>query len=140
MNIYTIQYPLLPSGTVYLFTTDKDIDYEVRFARRKNNLLHVTIAFGVLNDEYDGEEYVITNKGDVYRVMLTIVEIVKHYMVQHPNVRIYEFTGVPVPGESEKEETKRLKLYIRYLPQIFPINSWEFIPDGNHMIVKRKRN
>lgn len=140
MKPYDIKYPLLPSGTIYNFDTEAEVEYEVRFARRKDNLLHVTIAFGVLNDEYDGEEYVITNKGDVYRVMTTIVEIVKHYMKQHPNVRIYEFTGVPVPGESEKEETKRLKLYIRYLPQIFNTNIWTFIPDGNHMIVQRKRS
>lgn len=134
---FEIEYPAISSGPVYTFTTDEDIDYEVRFARKKENLLHVTIAFGVLNDEFEGEEYVITNKGEVYRVMATIVKIIKTYLEHHPNVRIMEFTGVPVPGESEREETKRLKLYVRYLPEIFNTKEWEFIPNGNHMICKR---
>ena len=134
---FEIEYPAISSGPVYTFTTDKEVDYEVRFARKKENLLHVTIAFGVLNDEYEGEEYVITNKGDVYRVMATVVKVIKAYLSHHPNVRIMEFTGVPVTGESEREETKRLKLYTRYLPLIFNVKEWEFIPNGNHMICKR---
>lgn len=135
---YEIIRPRISSGAIYLFTTDSDVEYEVRFARRKQNLLHVTIAFGVLNEEYDGEEYVITNKGEVYRVMATVVRIIEYYLEHHPNVRIFEFTGVPVPGEDPKEETKRLKLYVRYLPRIFDQKKWNFTPKGNHMMVTRK--
>ncbi len=133
---YHIIPPAITSGSVYLFTTDSGIDYEVRFARKRDNLLHATIAFGVLNEEFEGEEYVVTNRGEVYRVMATVVDIVKEYMHQHPNVKTFEFTGEPTPTETEKNARKRLNLYNRYLKNIFD-SSWKFKGDGNHMLVYR---
>lgn len=55
-----------------------------RFGRLQDNILHANIVFGVINDEFEGEEYVATNRGEVYQVMNTIVEIVKNYMSEHP--------------------------------------------------------
>ncbi len=134
---YKIVAPAIASGSVYHFTTDSGTNYEVRFARKKDNLLHATIAFGVLNDEYDGEEYVETNKGEVYRVMSSVVEVVKMYMVQHPNIRTYEFTGQPAANETEGNASKRINLYKRYLKNIFD-HRWDYVPSGNHMLIKRK--
>lgn len=134
---YHIVVPQISSGNVYYFSTDSGTDYEVRFARKKDNLLHVTIAFGVLNDEYEGEEYAVTNKGEVFRVMTTIVEVVKIYMKEHPNIRIFEFTGEPTAKETEQSAYKRLNLYKRYLKNIFN-EKWEFRPDGPHMLIVRK--
>lgn len=121
---------------MYHFTTDSDIEYEVRFARKKDNLLKTTIAFGVLNEEYEGEEYVVTNKGEVYRVMQTIVEVVKMYMKEHPNVRSYEFTSEPTSKEAENGRSKRMLLYKRYLPQMFD-HRWNFLQNGNKMVISR---
>jgi hypothetical protein len=121
---------------VYLFTTDSGIEYEVRFARKKDNLLHATVAFGVLNEEFGGEEYAVTNRGEVYRVMATIVDIVCNYMAEHPNLRLVEFTGEPKENESPDEATKRLNLYNRYLKFIFDSN-WRYHQNGNRMIVER---
>lgn len=137
LPLYNIIPPAISSGSVYLFETDSGISYEVRFARKKNNLLHATIAFGVLNDEYDGEEYVETNKGEVYRVMNTVSEIVKIYMQEHPNIRTYEFTGQPTANETDNNASKRINLYKRYLKNIFD-HRWSYIPDGNHMVITRK--
>jgi hypothetical protein len=136
---YTFTPPIIKSGSVYLFTTDSGIDYEVRFARKKDYLLHATIAFGVLNDEFDGEEYSLTNKGEVYRVMATIVEIVKTYMREHPNVRIYEFVGEPRADEEAEFPRKRLNLYSRYLPKIFD-RKWRFELHGNKMMIVRQED
>ena len=94
------------------FQTLNGIDYEVRFARKKNNLLHATIAFGVLNDEYDGEEYVLTNKGEAYKVMSTIVTIFNKYKKEHPNINTYEFVGEPTASEDAEFPKKRLTLFI----------------------------
>jgi hypothetical protein len=134
---YKIIPPAISSGSVYLFTTDAGIEYEVRFARKKDNLLNVTVAFGVLNDEYEGEEYVVTNKGEVYRVMATIVEVVKIYLREHPNVRSVEFTGEPTKNETEANARKRMNLYDRYLDKIFD-DTWTFKPSGSHMIITKK--
>ena len=133
---YSYIPPAIVSGSVYLFTTDSGLEYEVRFARKRNNLLHCTIAFGVLNEEYEGEEYVVVNKGEVFRVMATIVDIVKKYIEEHPNVRSFEYSGEPTGKETENRPSKRMNLYDRYLPAIFG-NSWSFERNGNKMVIKR---
>ena len=130
-----------PSGLeAYIkFLTDSEIEYEVRFARKKNNLLHASIAFGVLNDEFEGEEYALTNRGEVYRVMSTIVLIVKAYMKEHPNVKIYEFVGEPTADEDAEFPRKRLNLYNRYLRDMFD-ESWKFDLQGNRMVISKIQN
>lgn len=133
---YDIEYPVIKSGSTYKFLTDSDIEYEVRFARKKNNLLHTSIAFGVLNDEFEGEEYALTNRGEAYRVMTTIVIIVRTYMEHHPNVKIYEFVGEPTAQEHDEFPAKRLNLYNRYLRQMFN-QSWQFNLDGNKMVISK---
>lgn len=136
---YKVTPPAISSGSIYLFNTDSGIEYEVRFARKKDNLLHATVAFGVLNEEFGGEEYSVTNRGEVYRVMATIVNIVKNYMIEHPNLRLVEFTGEPKEDESPDQATKRLNLYNRYLKFIFD-QTWKFRQAGNRMIVERFDN
>src|SRR6478609_8050554 len=93
-NILEIEYPSIPSAGVYYFTTKSGLRYEVRFGRLQDNILHANIVFGVIDDEFEGEEYVTTNRGEVFTVMNTIVEIVKNYMKEHPKVNIYEFNAV----------------------------------------------
>jgi len=133
---YEINYPTIPSGSVFLFTTDSEIDYEVRFAKKKQNLLHCTIAFGVLNEEFDGEEYAMTNKGEAFRVMTTIVEICNYYMEHHPFVNTYDFVGEPTADEDADFPTKRLRLYQRYLPRIFD-DSWNIQVKGNKVLISK---
>lgn len=135
---YKIVPPAISSAGVYYFTTDSGVNYEVRFGRRQDNILHATIVFGVINDEYEGEEYVVTNKGEVYRVMATVVRVVKIFMAEHPKIMCYEFTGVAKEGEDEDGNTIRINLYKRYLPKIFD-KDWEFNFKGNAAIVTRVR-
>lgn len=136
MKTFQIQLPSIPSGQVYGFVTENDIEYEVRFARKKDNILHVIIAFGVLNEEFEDDEYALTNKGDIFKVMNTIVAIIKIYFSEHQHIRIFEFTGVS--KEDDKNETsQRSMLYIRYLPKIFN-DQWEVKKIGNKFIVTKK--
>lgn len=145
-TIFLIEYPPIKSAGVYYFNTSSGLRYEVRFGRRQDNILHSTIVFGVINDEFEGEEYVTTNRGEVYRVMNTIVMIVKDFMEQHQKVNIYEFHAIDRDDEDERpsqQEQKnkikgnsRLKLYKRYLPKIFE-KGWNFNFDGNNAIVSK---
>jgi len=137
MTPYQITYPNIVSGSLFLFTTDSGVEYEVRFARKKNNLLHASIVFGVLNEEYDGEEYVLTNKGEVFKVMNTISEVCRYYIAQHPNINSYEFVGEPTANEDDSKTTKRLRLYERYLPSIYG-TGWNFNITGNKAIISKK--
>ena len=134
---YKIMAPAISTAGVYYFNTDSDINYEVRFGRRQDNILHATIVFGVTNDEFEGEEYTVTNKGELYRVMTTIVHVVKMFMAEHPKMVTYEFTGLAKEDEPEDKLTSRINLYKRYLPRIFD-KDWKFdYSRGNTIIVSR---
>lgn len=137
MEPYAIIAPAIPSGHVYQFTTKHDVEYEVRFGRKKENILHSVVVFGVLNDEYEGEEYVVTNKGDAFRVMTTIAEVIKMYLREHPNMQIVEFTGILRDDDKEEEMSQRTKLYLRFLPQVFSPQDWKTEITGNKIIAYR---
>lgn len=145
-SIFNIEYPAIKSAGVYYFNTFSGLRYEVRFGRRQDNILHSTIVFGVINEEFEGEEYVTTNRGEVFKVMNTIVMIVKDFIDQHTKVNIYEFHAIDRDDEDEHSAGKeqknkikgnaRLKLYKRYLPKIFE-TGWNFNFDGNNAIVTK---
>lgn len=142
-SIFNIEFPPIRSAGVYYFTTSSGLRYEVRFGRRQDNILHATIVFGVINDEFEGEEYTTTNRGEVYKVMNTIVTIIQDFMVQHPKVNIYEFHAIDRDDEADHIHTKnkikgnaRLNLYKRYLPKIYN-DDWEMNFKGNNAIATK---
>jgi hypothetical protein len=126
--------------TLYKFTTKFDVEYDVRFGRKKDNILHVIVVFGVLNDEYEGEEYVVTNKGDVFRVMTTIAEIIKLFLNEHPHTEIFEFNGILRENGMPDSISQRTLLYLRYLPKVFSPNEWKTQSLGNEIVVKRMKS
>lgn len=136
MKEYKITLPAIRSGGVYLFVTDSGIEYEVRFGRKQDNILMTTIVFGVTNDEYGGEEYVETNRGEIYRVMATIMRIIRLFMAEHPNIISYEFTGLAREDESEATNTTRIRLYNRYMEQVFD-SSWRIELNGDKIIATK---
>ena len=135
---YNIIPPVIKSGTVYSFTTDRGVNYEVRFGRKQNNILNATIVFGVTNEEYDGEEYSVTNKGEVYRVMTTIVEVVRRYKKEHPNINLFEYTGEQSEKEKRKNRNVRLALYNRYIKKVFD-ETWVVTIIDNKVIIKKTK-
>jgi hypothetical protein len=108
--------PPIESGSTYYFTTDSEIDYEVRFGRKQYNILNTSIVFVVTNEKFEDEEYSMTNKFEVYRVMAALVEIVRQYIKLHQKINCYEYTGEPTQKEMNDEGKARLSLYNRYLP------------------------
>ena len=135
-NTLPIEYPNIPSAGVYYFNTKSGLRYEVRFGRLQDNILHANIVFGVINDEFEGEEYMTTNRGEVYQVMNTIVEIVNNYIHEHPKVNVYEFNAIGRENEDNSLENGRMVLYKRFLPKIFEKN-WQFKIDGNFALVTK---
>lgn len=133
---YHIIPPVIKSGTVYSFTTDSGVNYEVRFGRKQNNILNATIVFGVTNEEYDGEEYSVTNKGEVYKVMSTIVDVVQQYKNEHPNINLFEYTGEQSDKEKSKNKNVRLALYNRYIKKVFD-NNWIVENKDNKVIIRK---
>ncbi len=136
---YKIIPPPITSGSTYYFKTDSGIHYEVRFGNKQNNILNTSIVFGVINDEFEGEEYSLTNRFEVYRVMSTIVKIVQRYMELHPKINCYEFTGEPTEKEMDKGGRIRLALYNRYINSVFN-DGWDILNEENKTVVKKKVN
>ena len=99
--------------------------------------MNTSIVFGVLNDEFDGDEYSMTNRFEVYKVMSTIAAIVRRYIKLHPKINCYEFTGEPTEKEMDNDGRIRLRLYNRYLPQIFD-ESWEITKEHEKTMVSKK--
>jgi len=135
-NILPIEFPAIPSAGVYYFNTKSSLRYEVRFGRLQDNILHTNIVFEVINEEFEGEEYITTNRGEVYQVMNTIVEIIKNYMTEHTKVNVYEFNAIGREGEDGKIENARMCLYKRFLPKIFS-QDWKFKIEGNIALVTK---
>jgi len=124
VEAYKINLPSIPSGSMYLFVTDSGVEYEVRFGRKQKNILAATIVFGVLNEEFDADdagEYVVVNRGEIYRVMATISRVIQMYIEKHPRMVSYEFTGENRhhEGDGVTVATARTKFFLRYVPEIF---------------------
>ncbi|GAB4283990.1 MAG: hypothetical protein Kow0068_08950 [Marinilabiliales bacterium] len=130
---YNIIPPAIPSGEVYFFTTDSGVEYEVRIGKIKDSLSRV-INFNVLNDEYEDNEYSMTNKGELYRVVVTVINILKMYMQHHPHVRSYEFTGEFKDKNDNGITSIRTRFFCRALKRAFPDK--EIIIEKNKGVLK----
>ena len=139
-KIFQFEPPNIPSAGVYYFTTDKDIKYEVRFGRKQADILSATIVFGVLNDEFGGEEYILVNRGEIYSVMNTIEKIIQDFFLNNPNIHAFEFSGEPLrPSTAPNRVTKRTRVYMRYARKIFSEDAWHIELRGNKVVIERKR-
>ena len=85
---YPIKTPEIKTGAAYYFETDSGLRYEVLFAKKKNNYLENIINFSVLNEEFD-DEYSVTNRGEIYRVISTVIVII---LIYHTS---YSLVGIP---------------------------------------------
>ena len=75
--------------------------------------------FGVTNEECDSKESRMINKGEVYTVMSTTVKIISKYIIEHPNINMFEYTREQSEKEQSKNRNVRLALYNRYIEKVF---------------------
>lgn len=134
--MYSIETPSIKSGNTYFFNTDSGMRYEVRFGRKKENALCATLVFGVVNCE-DSDEYALTNRGEVWQVMNTIVEIGRVFMSEHPAICYYEIYALEKEDECEDQTSSRMNLYFRFIPRLFDDN-WKLFVFNNKAIVLKK--
>jgi hypothetical protein len=134
--MYSIETPPIKSGNTYFFNTDSGMRYEVKFGRKKENILCATLVFGVVNCE-ETDEYGLTNRGEVWQVMNTIVEIGRVFMSEHPAICYYEIYALEKEGESEDQTSSRMNLYFRFIPRLFN-ESWKLFVFNNKAIVLKK--
>ena len=103
-NANTQSYEYSYDGPNYraYFTTEHNIQYKVSFKIINNRR---DISSGVIYDSDDDPDFeVITNKGNIYRIMSTIISII--------NRAISEFNPNEIKFDSDN---KRIKLYKNYI-------------------------
>jgi hypothetical protein len=121
---YPIINPSVPSGQVYLFTTDSGLLYEVRFGRKTDNYFAHIVNFGVKSDDYE-HEYVTTNKGEIYTIIPTVIEIICRFQEEHPKNNHYEFTGEFKDAKDCQEASIRSRFYLRIAKRYINESSWK---------------
>lgn len=137
VSCYDITRPDIPTGSAYYFTTDSGLRYEVLFAKKRDNYLGNIINFSVLDDEFE-DEYSETNRGEVYRVIATVAEIIRIYHELHSYSVSYEFSGEFKEINDGKETSKRTMLYYRKAKSI-KAPGWNIELCGNKVVVFRKK-
>ncbi len=135
---YPVEIPAIKSGADYYFTTDSGLRYQVLFARKKERYLEHIVNFGVLNEEFE-DEYSETNRGEIYRVIATVVEIIRIYQEIHYYSTGYEFSGEFKDDKEQEESSVRTRLYLRKARRIIH-PSWTVTMLGNKVILSRKTN
>ena len=107
-KLITFIYIILPSirnMVICCFTINNGINYGVN-----------------LNKKLKNEEYRITNKFEIYRVMATLVGIIRQYMKLHSKINCYIFTDT-------NESTNKVKLTLCNQYLSFVVNIKKILSD-----------
>ena len=108
----------------YGFETESGTLYEVKvetFYRGEGRPVIARVNFGTIGDEGDISYDTQTGENDIYRIMSTIVAIVKKDLKSN-HADIIEFSPSKREGEKDKDPMSnvRTKLYSRYIKGQFP--------------------
>ena len=136
-EVYRIESPEIKTGDTYYFTTQSGLKYQVQFGKKRDNYLGNIINFSVLSEEFE-DEYSETNRGEVYRIIATVIEIIRIYHSNHIYSDSYEFTGEFKDRNERKESSIRTRLYYRYAQRVLNYN-WDLLLEGNKVIINKIR-
>ena len=107
---------------LYEFVTDLDTHYEVMFTieedfSKDEPWEFMDIEFGVDEKDGGGVSYKVkTNKGEVFRVMATIVDITKNILKERRKIKTLTFTG----SKDDDDDNRRNNLYMAYIRKHIP--------------------
>ncbi len=135
---YEIRTPEIQSGDTYYFTTDSGLQYQVRFGKKRDNYLGNIINFSVLSEEFE-DEYSETNRGEIYRIIATVIEIVRIYHENHEHSDTYEFTGEFKDKHDSQNASIRSRLYYRYAQRILS-KHWKAELEENKVTIHKTRS
>jgi len=136
-TVYDIKLPEIVSGATYYFVTDSKLTYQVTFGKKKNNYLGNIVNFSIISDDYE-DEYSETNRGEVFRIIATMIQILSLYHEAHPYSNSYEFSGEYKDAEDIALVSIRTRLYLRTILQVVNLEHWNLNQEGNKVILSRK--
>ena len=134
---YEIMIPEIKSGDTYYFTTQSGLKYQVRFGKKRDNYLGNIINFSVLSDEFE-DEYSETNRGEVYRIIATVIEIMLIYHKNHEHSDTYEFSGEFKDQHETQTASIRSRLYYHHATRMLNKN-WKAVLEGNKVTIQKIR-
>jgi hypothetical protein len=119
-----------------IFTTDSGLEYQVITQLSGDNFYDdgetLSIEYGVKdgNKSRFFDYTLVTNRGELFRVMATIVDIIQEFMKKNPGIEYIEFEG----SKNEDGDQRRNKLYMQYIKKHLKPKKVE--DDGNKITVK----
>lgn len=119
----------------YFFQTKSGDGYEVMFVNKKNNSGHVIVSFNLTDND---DCYRLTNKGDVFKIIATVVSVVKKYMAENKNIYAVEFSGEHKTNENNSCVAQRTKVFQRYIPHVFSLKNWKVDTINNSVIISKR--
>jgi hypothetical protein len=108
--------------TVYNFKTDLGSIYRVsldrfmydNFPKINEEIPAIEVVFAVIDES--GKYYStskITNKGEIYRVMSTIVDIIKSFILKNPEINVIMYEPMKKEGEINSKRGELYKTFIK---------------------------
>ncbi|MCK5461921.1 MAG: hypothetical protein KAI95_02855, partial [Bacteroidales bacterium] len=91
-----------------------------------------------LSEEFE-DEYSETNRGEIFRIISTIIEIIRLYHENHVNSDTYEFTGEFKETRDTQTASIRSRLYFRYARRCLN-KGWEPLLEGNKVIIRKLKS
>ena len=99
--------------TYYIFTTDSGLEYQVMTELGSGDTL--TVEYGVEVITKQGNKSIdyelVTNRGELFRIMATVVDVVQEFMKKNSEVKYIEFEG----SKNKAGDQRRNKLYMQYI-------------------------
>jgi len=119
-----------PHLVVYVFITDANDQYNVKFVSSFARPDNYNLSFypGTSIEHEDDKIDVITNKGGVFKILSTIVSIVKSFISKNKNVSGINWLGInsDKPG-ADVQRDRLYKVYLQKNIDQFP--NWKILPD-----------
>lgn len=123
----------------YVFKTDSGLDYQVDLGEIEDDEygMVLNIEFGVTDEEeLTGPiQNLVTNKGELYRVMNTIAAIIREDLAINSYIKYITFN--PAKRDKDVDSNARGKLYMKYIQGRIP-NAKEVQSDRFPILIKIK--
>ena len=99
-----------------------------------SKMKRISVRFYVVGEDPDDEDYEkVVNKGELFKVMATVVDILKFELKLRPYIKAIEFK----PSKRKTQDRARLELYKRFFKNFYP--NTEFKNYGDEVIAILKK-
>ena len=130
---------------VVRFTTENDTKYAVYIFKQtldEGETWSMLIEFGVEGENNSYDYSAVTNKGEMYKVMATIIKISKEMIAKSKKEGQYIREIVIEPSKNFEDDTRRTNLYRAFIEKNMPQGSEIQVQDdlSNIKVILPKQN